>query len=76
VVWDRRAQGQAHRDHRGGREFITLLAGAAACRAGAAGERMRRIGVLMNLAAYDPEALGRITASDRATAYRKTSRRS
>ena len=47
------------------REFITLLGGAAALAARgarAAAERMRRIGVLMTVAADDPEGQARIAA--------------
>jgi len=52
------------------REFITLVGGAAAVSSlhwplaarGQQGERVRRLGVLINMAADDPEGHARITA--------------
>jgi putative tryptophan/tyrosine transport system substrate-binding protein len=45
------------------REFVTLVAGAAAwpLAARAQGDRVRRVGVLMTTAADDPEAQARVT---------------
>jgi|SRR6516164_3674188 putative ABC transport system substrate-binding protein len=51
------------------REFITLLAGTAACPLAARAqqpERMRRIGVLMTLAADDPFGQARVAAFQQA----------
>jgi putative ABC transport system substrate-binding protein len=47
------------------REFITLIGAAAALPLGARaerGERVRRIGIFINLAADDPESLARVAA--------------